>query len=63
MSSRVVDIVKEITSKTSMANIVAGIILAVGIIGALITHNTDLLKNLCYLAAGYLFGTAMAKKT
>lgn len=45
-----------IIERTSMANFVAGIVIVIAASYAAITGNTDLLRSLALIAAGYLFG-------
>ena len=49
---------KEQISRTTVANIVAAIILIIGAVYAYRNSDVELLKALCFIAAGYLFGVS-----
>jgi len=53
---------EEIISKTSMANIVAAVIIIVAIVYAVLTENDELVRNISLFGLGYLFGSAGMKK-
>jgi len=51
---------KELISKTSIANVVAGAVIILGGIYAYVTKNTNLMTFLVGAAVGYLFGKRVA---
>jgi hypothetical protein len=50
-----------LTDKTTMANVVAAIAVAGGVIFALIKGDIILIENLAFAGIGYLFGATAAK--
>lgn len=52
-----------IINKTSIANIMAGIAIGVGVIYAYITGNNDLMTFIVGAAIGYLFGRSQQPRT
>jgi len=53
---------KEQISRTTVANIVAAIILITGAVYAYRNGDVELLKALCFIAAGYLFGVSTMRR-
>jgi hypothetical protein len=53
---------KEQISRTTIANIVAAIILVTGAIYSYKNSDVELLKALCFIAAGYLFGVSAMRR-
>jgi len=51
---------KEIISKASIANVVAGIVVVAGLIYAFYTSNQELMKTITLVGLGYLFGRKTA---
>ena len=47
--------------RTNIANIVAGATLLIATAYAAVTGNTELLRTLALIAAGYLFGTTIPR--
>lgn len=47
---------KDMLSKTSIANVIAGFSIAVAVVYAAWKGDSELLRSIMYLAAGYLFG-------
>jgi|AGTN01.2.fsa_nt_gi hypothetical protein len=45
-----------LTEKTTIANIVAGVSFVVAVVYGAVTNNPQLLTNIGFLGAGYLFG-------
>jgi len=52
---------KELINKTSIANIVAGIVIVSAVIYCFIKGDTDMLRNLALISAGWLFGTTASR--
>jgi len=53
---------KEQISRTTVANIVAAIILVTGAVYSYRNSDVELLKALCFIAAGYLFGVSTMRR-
>jgi len=57
------EIQETLRSRISFANATASVVIVGGIIIAAISGQTELAESLALVAAGYLFGTAVASKT
>jgi len=51
-----------ILEKTSIANVVAGLVVLVGIVYGFIQGDTNIVLSIAMAGVGYLFGRATAKK-
>jgi len=54
--------IKDLISKTSMANVVAGFATVAGIIYAFYTMNTELIKYITIAGLSYLFGVGVGRR-
>jgi hypothetical protein len=46
------------TGRTTIANVVSGIVITLGAVYAYRNGDVELLKSLCLISAGYLFGVS-----
>ena len=51
--------IKEMLSKTTIANVVSGAVIVAATIYAFINGDTELLRNLAFVCAGWLFGVTV----
>ena len=51
----------ELLKKTTLANVVAAAVIVASVCYAIASKDAELLKNICYVAVGYLFGVTAAK--
>ena len=51
----------DLLKKTTIANIVAGIVLVSAVAYGIYVGDTELVKNLAYICAGYLLGITVPK--
>ena len=52
----VVDKIQGVVSRTSVANVVAGLVLVMAAAYGVVSGNTQLVRDLALISAGYLFG-------
>jgi len=52
---------KYLVDKTSIANIVAGIVVVSAVVYCFVRGDTDMLRNLALISAGWLFGTTASR--
>jgi len=53
-----VENIRERIGRTTIANVVSGIVIIAGAVYAYRCGDVELLKSLCFISAGYLFGVS-----
>ena len=54
------DVIKELTNKTTIANVVAGVCVVMFVLYGVVSGNLDMIKDAVLIMVGYLFGRGVA---